>query len=233
MSEQNFGSFISSAFLNKFKFDFYQNDENKFEERAEFYNDLMEEVVAPNKRENAFIAGGFFLKFKREKFKSHAKYMERCSRQDVNIYVYIGKNIFAPKLTELTNVIHENYQKKAEFQNKIFLKSVFATFKIESVKLNKETVRNVVIHVCSAPCIELLRKFTFNPCKIAYCYKANCLRAGYWFLKGGKLNNNDSSEKAGIIKRRFMLKNIDTEEITGTETKVEFVITKKAISKKL
>ena len=64
---QNFGSIISRAILDKLSFDFYENGENRFVERVEFYNKLMEKVISQDKINNAFIAGGFFLKYKRDK----------------------------------------------------------------------------------------------------------------------------------------------------------------------
>ena len=61
--------------------------------------------------------------------------------------------------------------------------------------------------------------------KIA-CYYKNCLKVGHWFLKGVKLNNKDYSEKAGIIKRKYLLENIDSEDITRKEKKFELLLRK-------
>ena len=62
--------------------------------------------------------------------------------------------------------------------------------------------------------------------KIA-CYYKNCLKVGHWFLKDVKLNNKDYSEKAGIIKRKYIVENIDSEDITRKEKKFELLLRKK------
>ena len=56
----------------------------------------MEEVVLKEDKtlKKTFIAGGFFLKYKRDKFQTEEDYRKYFSNQVINIYVYIGKNIF-------------------------------------------------------------------------------------------------------------------------------------------
>ena len=105
MAEQknNFGCFISKKILDELSFDFYSNGKNILEERSKFYDKLIENVVSKKQllqtnkksfRDTAFIAGGFFIKYKRDKFKTEHEYQEHVSRQNVNIYAYFGKNNF-------------------------------------------------------------------------------------------------------------------------------------------
>lgn len=205
---QNFGSIISRTILDKLSFDFYENGENRFVERVEFYNKLMEKVISQDKINNAFIAGGFFLKYKRDKFRREEVYQKFCSAQDINIYIYIGKYYFAPVRQELLTSINEVYRNRAEYQNVCF-NSVYETYKIERVELNDETVvTNVIVHVCSVPCNQMLRKFTFEPCKIAYQYNAKCLTVDYWFVKGFKLYNRERTENAKKLIKRFRKKGL-------------------------
>ena len=68
MARQNFGSFILPTILNKESFDFYQNGQNNFQRRTKFYNEFIEEAVSAEKTSDAFIAGGYFIKSKRDMF---------------------------------------------------------------------------------------------------------------------------------------------------------------------
>ena len=65
MTKQNFSSYISQALLNKVSFDFYENGQDTFKTRAKFYDKLIEEVVSAENKKRAFIAGGYFIKYKR------------------------------------------------------------------------------------------------------------------------------------------------------------------------
>ena len=174
---------------------------------------------------NAFIAGDFFIKYKRDKFKKEETYKKFCSKQEINIYVNIGNDSFAPDKKELLSSIHEKYRNEAVFKE-VFFKSVFATFKIDKVGLIKEIINNVVIHICSVPCTQMLRKFTFEPSKIAYCYNAKCLTVCKWFLDGGSFSKKDKTKWALKLRKRSLKKNIneEAEKPTGTRVKVEFVI---------
>jgi len=225
MAKQNFGRFISQALLNRVSFDFYENEQNTFETRVKFYDKLIEEVVSAEKTDNAFIAGGYFTKYKRDKFENAEQFEEYSSNQDVNIYVNIGKKIFAPTIDELRAMVNRKYNNRIQIDERIN-QNVLIVFKIDQVELDtKEIVKNIRLYVCSVSCHELLRNFTFEPCKIAYCYKSNRLRISNWFLQGGKrCNLNDSTVNAKKLKERYVYKNIDSDDSFGTENKVEFVV---------
>ena len=50
------------------------------------------------------------------------------------------------------------------------------------------------------------------------------MKVSNWFLQGGKRSNLDVSSKAKILEKKFILKNINSDDSIGTEKKVEFAI---------
>ncbi len=100
--------------------------------------------------------------------------MFQHAEQDANFYVNIDK-IYASTPDELKAMVNAKYKNRLLLQideNEI-KRSVFITFKIDQVELdNTEIIRDIKIHVCSVSCHEMLKAFTFEPCKIAYCYKS-------------------------------------------------------------
>jgi hypothetical protein len=226
MTKQNFGSFISQALLSKVSFDFYENGQDTFKTRAKFYDKLIEEVVSAENKKRAFIAGGYFIKYKREKFGQAEQYEEYCSNQDVNIYVNVGKKYYQPTDDEIRTMVNTKYNERFQIDEERKQNFSSIVLKIDQVELDtKEIVKNIRIHLCLVTCNEMLRSFTFEPCKIAYCYKSNRLTASYWFFQGGRRgSSNDLSVNAEKLKERYCLKNINSDDSFGTEKKVEFVV---------
>jgi len=135
MTKQNFGSFISQALLSKVSFDFYENGQDTFETRSKFYDKLIEEVVPAEKTKRAYIAGGYFIKYKRDKFENAEQFEEYSSNQDVNIYVNIGKKYFEPTDDELRAMVNTKYNERLQIDEKRN-QNYSIVFKIDQVELD-------------------------------------------------------------------------------------------------
>ena len=95
------------------------------------------------------------------------------------------------------------------------MNKVLATFKVNDKVRNE--YHYVLIHICIGNPDEILRSFTFEPCKIAYVYKGACLRMAHWFMKMGpycKEEINNCSEETKDIAKRYEIKgfNYDNEK---------------------
>lgn len=119
-------------------------------------------------------------------------------------------NRFNPTLEELGVVLAPKYH--GELHNLVitnmFLKGVFCTFSIpDTVTINGENFNNIQVHVCAYNCEDMMRKFTFEPCKIAYQYNANVLLLmkntvyAKIFLDDSKSNEAKSSIKISLLSK--------------------------------
>lgn len=219
---QNFGNAIASRFLDTVSFDFWRNGENRFPARADVYNQLIEHVISsdivpntkPRKRvcNYAFLAGGFFTRYI-QTYTTEEEYQALVERENVDVFVELpkGKTTFRPTLPELRSVLADRYRtdNSVGVEN-LFMKGVFCTFIIpNTVQIATDTFKNVRVHVCSENCANMLRKFTFEPCKIAYQYKTNTLRVCSWFQNGGNVIDNMAlSQNSRELQNRYIHKNI-------------------------
>lgn len=89
----------------------------------------------------------------------------------------------------------------------------------------RQFYKNISIHACSGSWREIIRDFSLEQCKIAYCQNTNQLRVSNWFLQDGKRSSEDlSSVNAKKLAEKYSLKNFTSYDFFGTERKVEFVI---------
>lgn len=237
MVGQNFGNSIAARVVERASLDFWRNGENQFQVRSAVYNKLIKQVISsktiPNTRPRksvlnyAFIAGGFFTNYVRDTFASQEDYEAMRAQQDVNVFVEYPKHktVFSPTVDELRSVLAPQY-KSAPVADAVFIKNVFCTFAIpDALTVNGETFRNVRVHVCADNCENMLRKFTFEPCKIAYQYGSNSLRVSNWFQTGGKVvDEAATSQKTAQLLTKYAHKNLtDTTYDANPHTIIPFI----------
>lgn len=230
---QNFGCNMKRELANELDLDFWKDGKSIFEERARFYDALIAAVISTEYRPNAWIAGGYFIKYKKDKFQDVKDYIKKVKEQDVDIYVqYPNKKCFSPKLTELKRMIVAEHSDTCEVTNN-FQKGVFCTFELKSpinIDGQDEPFNNPVsVSVMYITCISLIREFTFEPCKIAYKYDSVSLKMSIWYENGGKLSIDEDSERAREIKAKYKFKGLDKEqdEYTFSDRKIVSFIFKK------
>ena len=92
---------------------------------------MVEEVISAEKTSDAFIAGGYSIKYKRDMFQHAEQFEAFCSNQDANFYVNIDK-IYASTPDELKAMVNAKYTNRLLLQideNEI-KRNVFITFKM-------------------------------------------------------------------------------------------------------
>ena len=183
---------------------------------------------------NCFIAGGFFIKYIKTPCSESTQPGTSVENQNINIYVNYGDKYFSTNENELKNVMNESFAKAtiATF----FFQNVFATFQIDVNQMytnsngnlkdllkivKKEKISTIYVHVCTNNCEDMLNKFTFNPCKIAYKYNTKCIILSNWFLKGGKLDNSNkkTNDQSSKLKANYKNKGIETDDLYKTGIK--------------
>lgn len=217
---QNFSCNMKCDLIGKLKLDFWdhENEKDIFQQRSLFYNALIEAVIPEDYRKDACIAGGYFTKYKRDKFKDDDAYNQKVASQDVDIFVqYPSKQCFSPTLDELKTMLVTEQRDSEVVENK-FQKGVFCTFQLKKTPIRVkigEYVQDfnhpVSVSVMHTTCLELMRQFTFEPCKIAFAYGSKSLMLSIWFLNGGKVARAEGSKQAQQLKEKYKLKGLDNE----------------------
>ena len=176
---------------------------------------LLKEIACKNNLKDSFIAGEFFIKYKKSNFDSENIYNDLCSKQPIDVYIYSNKIAYELTFNEILETINKKYHQRLKRDINVYYKYIYATFNLDQITLKDDVeLKNIRIHICYKKFQNIVKNFKFNSSKIGYIYNDNHLITGNWFMKGGELGDD---EKKGI-----KFNSLDCKRVTSIVMSVYF-----------